>query len=265
MSATNIYIVQMIILIVIPLLFFLRSQIIKDKKSESFKIKKTLYMSLIIGIYSILPTQDYIMLLKKKIPANTVDLLVLEGFIFSTVSAVAGFLLIRKEQGILKIFFDATTLKASKRFIIKTFCVFTVLLFSFSYIKYHTNILEPSIIRKELSIFFMASSPLIFIDLFGSIILAPFGEEIIFRGIIYSEIRPVSTKLAAIVSSFMWALIHPFSIAGYIGIILLGVFLAYSYNRTKSLIVPIGIHSIQNLLIDLGQVTKYLSLNYAGQ
>lgn len=260
MSATKIYIIQMIILIMIPLMFFLRSQIIKDKKSESFKIKKSLYVSIIIGISSILPTQDYIMLLKEKIPANTVDLLVLEGFIFSTVYATVGFLLIRKGQSIVKIFFDETALKVSKRFIIKTFCVITVLLFLFSYIKYHTNILDPSIIIKELSIFFMASSPLIFLDLFESIVLAPFGEEIIFRGIIYSEIKPISFKMATIISSIMWALIHPFSIAGYVGIILLGIFLAYSYNKTKSLIVPIGIHSIHNLSVDLGQLTKYLSL-----
>jgi len=268
LSATKIYIVQMIILIVIPVLFFLGSQIVKDKKaSENLKIKKTLYVTIIIGIASVLllpPIQDYMMLLKIRIPENAIDLLVLEEFSFSILYTIIGFLLIWKEQDILKIFFDETALKDSKKFIIKTFCAITILFSLLSYLKYHTNILEPSIIRKELSVF-TASSPLIFLNIFGSIILAPFGEEVIFRGIIYSEIRPISTKLAAIISSFMWALIHPFSIGGYIGIILLGIFLAYSYNRTKSLIVPIGIHSIQNASIDLGQVTKYLSLNYTGQ
>jgi membrane protease YdiL (CAAX protease family) len=60
----------------------------------------------------------------------------------------------------------------------------------------------------------------------------------------------------------MWALVHPFSIAGYILIILFGMFLAYTYSKTKMLVVPIGIHSIVNLSIDLGSATHYYGLSW---
>ena len=79
------------------------------------------------------------------------------------------------------------------------------------------------------------------------VVLAPIFEELFFRGILFSRL---STKwnqtTAIIISSIIFGCLHPPNI---IGASVFGAILCIFYTRTNSLIVPITIHSINNLII----------------
>jgi hypothetical protein len=79
------------------------------------------------------------------------------------------------------------------------------------------------------------------------IILAPIAEEIMFRGIIYNALRIKRSLLTSLIlSGFIFAFVHGQAI--HFGeIFVIGVLLAYIYERTKSLIAPITLHIVLNL------------------
>ncbi|WMJ82176.1 CPBP family intramembrane glutamic endopeptidase [Clostridium sp. MB40-C1] len=92
----------------------------------------------------------------------------------------------------------------------------------------------------------LASTPLIF---FISVcIVAPIFEEILFRGIILNGMaKALNEKLAIIISSFLFALIHMNLVQG-INAFLLGLILGIIYLSTKSIYLSIFAHLINNTL-----------------
>jgi len=89
---------------------------------------------------------------------------------------------------------------------------------------------------------------------------APFGEELLFRGILYTMFRERwAIWLSVIISSFLFGLIHGNVAVGLTGF-LLGIIAALVYEYSKSLWTAILVHSINNslkigllyLLIELG-------------
>lgn len=87
---------------------------------------------------------------------------------------------------------------------------------------------------------------------FVTIVVAPIVEESIFRGLLYAPLyRKVGRRLAIILSSLIWAYIHfdvlyPSIQIGIVGIFVIGVFLAWLYDRSGSLIHPIVFHMFKN-------------------
>ena len=83
------------------------------------------------------------------------------------------------------------------------------------------------------------------------LILAPVVEEVIFRGYIY---RILKSKLpiifSMIISSTLFALIH-YNVLSYILLFVLSIFLTYIYERNGSIICPIIIHSLFNLMMSI--------------
>jgi membrane protease YdiL (CAAX protease family) len=77
-------------------------------------------------------------------------------------------------------------------------------------------------------------------------IIAPFAEELYFRGIIYAWLRQKwGIWVAMLISSLIFGLLHgEASIAG--AAFVLGIVLAWSYERSDSLLSPILIHIINN-------------------
>jgi len=78
------------------------------------------------------------------------------------------------------------------------------------------------------------------------IIIAPIGEELVFRGFIYKGFRKsFGVFVAVILSSLLFGVVH-----GQINIAIdtfcLGIFLCYLYEKTDSIWVPIVLHSIKN-------------------
>jgi membrane protease YdiL (CAAX protease family) len=89
---------------------------------------------------------------------------------------------------------------------------------------------------------------------------APFGEELLFRGVLYTMFRERwAIWLSVIISSFLFGLIHGNVAVGLTGF-LVGIIAALVYEYSKSLWTAILVHSINNslkigllyLLVELG-------------
>jgi len=93
-----------------------------------------------------------------------------------------------------------------------------------------------------------ASTVLAFV---AAVVLAPIAEELLFRGLLFRALlQHRSVHFAALVSSVVFAVVHidvavsqPIAL---VGLTLVGVALAYAYERTGSLLVPIVGHAAFN-------------------
>ena len=78
------------------------------------------------------------------------------------------------------------------------------------------------------------------------VILAPIAEEVFFRGVVYNAwLRERGRRWAFVGSSVLWAMIHV-SLVALLPIFLLGLALAWIYQRTGSLLAPIVMHATVN-------------------
>lgn len=80
-----------------------------------------------------------------------------------------------------------------------------------------------------------------------ALLAAPVWEELIFRGVLYKGLcGSFGRDEAILISALVFASIHG-SVAAFIPIFLLAIFLAYAYERTGSLLTPIAMHFVYNL------------------
>ncbi len=78
------------------------------------------------------------------------------------------------------------------------------------------------------------------------VILAPIAEEIFFRGVVFNAwLREGGRRWAFLGSSALFALIH-LSVVALVPIFLLGLALAWVYQRTGNLLAPIAMHMTVN-------------------
>jgi len=85
-----------------------------------------------------------------------------------------------------------------------------------------------------------------FVIVFAVVIFAPLAEEIFFRGVAYAGWRREhGVRRATIASAVLFAIIH-FSLLGLVPIFLLGLWLAWLYERTRSLLASIVLHATFN-------------------
>lgn len=83
------------------------------------------------------------------------------------------------------------------------------------------------------------------------LIIAPIVEEVIFRGYIYKILKSkLPIIFSMIISSTLFALIH-YNVLSYILLFVLSIFLTYIYERNGSIICPIIIHSLFNLMMSI--------------
>lgn len=95
-------------------------------------------------------------------------------------------------------------------------------------------------------IFEQLSSP--WFLLIGGAIVAPFVEEIFFRGFVFGGLRPrYGWQRAALISSALFAMIH-FVPTAVIPIFILGYIFAYLYHRSDSIWPAILMHAATNAL-----------------
>ncbi|HDR6317452.1 TPA: CPBP family intramembrane metalloprotease [Bacillus thuringiensis] len=86
-------------------------------------------------------------------------------------------------------------------------------------------------------------------------VFAPFWEELLFRGIFFTKLsQRFSTRSSAVISAAIFTLGHPLTVGSVLYIFGMGVCLAYTYKKTNNLLVPIGIHVLNN--------SFYLLLNF---
>jgi uncharacterized protein len=87
----------------------------------------------------------------------------------------------------------------------------------------------------------------------AAVVLAPLAEELLFRGLLFNALRRRrSLHVAVAISSIVFALVHvdvafsqPLAL---VGLTLVGFVLAYAYQRTGSLLVPIAGHAAFNAI-----------------
>lgn len=90
-----------------------------------------------------------------------------------------------------------------------------------------------------------SSNVLVLMIIFGAII-APFVEELMFRGFLQTTLyRYMGRWRAILVSSFFFSLVH-LNIYVFLQIFILGIMLAYVFDKTKSIVATITIHVIHN-------------------
>jgi membrane protease YdiL (CAAX protease family) len=78
------------------------------------------------------------------------------------------------------------------------------------------------------------------------VIVAPIAEEVFFRGVVFNAwLREGGRRWAFIGSSALFAIIH-LSIVSVVPIFVLGLALAWIYDRTGSLVAPIAMHAVVN-------------------
>lgn len=83
---------------------------------------------------------------------------------------------------------------------------------------------------------------------FAGVIVAPVCEELLFRGFFYGVWKRYLGPLGAgFLSCLLFAAFHT-NLAAFAGLFVLAVCLNLAYERTGSLLVPIGMHALFNLL-----------------
>lgn len=82
-------------------------------------------------------------------------------------------------------------------------------------------------------------------------VIAPFSEEVFFRGFLYSAFKKSwGVNVALLLSSFLFAIVH-LELYSFIPLIIIGWLLAYLFEKTKSLLIPIFLHGVYNLILIL--------------
>jgi membrane protease YdiL (CAAX protease family) len=86
----------------------------------------------------------------------------------------------------------------------------------------------------------------IFVYLLG-VVAAPLGEEPFYRGMFFNALRQrIHWVLAALITSAVFALFHPFRLPERAGIFVLGLFMAGLYEWRKTLVAPMVFHALVN-------------------
>ena len=90
-------------------------------------------------------------------------------------------------------------------------------------------------------------------------VIGPIGEELFFRGVLYTAIRQRTSRMVAmLVSATAFSLIHT-NVLGFLPILALGCLMADLYERTGSLISPLVVHILHNtFLMSLALVVRRL-------
>jgi len=96
---------------------------------------------------------------------------------------------------------------------------------------------------------FMLAEPLL--SFISVVVVAPIIEEFVFRGFLYSQLRRSFLRDwgAISVSSFVWTAIHfQYEVGILFFLFLFGLFLGYFRIKYNSLLLPIALHAMNNLI-----------------
>lgn len=94
-------------------------------------------------------------------------------------------------------------------------------------------------------------------------VLSPFAEEAVFRGLIYNRMkRCFNYPIALVVSSLLFGCYHGNAVQAAYGT-LLGLLIAYTYEKYKSFAAPVLFHAVAN--ISIFTLTYYNALGGMGR
>ncbi|MGH4137604.1 CPBP family intramembrane glutamic endopeptidase [Clostridium sp.] len=179
--------------------------------------------------------------------------LVRDGFLLTAAAEIIGFgiyvLMFRKKE--INLFqrcsFKKISLKNSSLIVL---CSLGLAIFSGNLV----NLLIskfPSYMKTSAAIELNATS---FLGIVCLVLIIPIFEEILFRGLIYNELKThLNIILAIILQSIIFAVAHGNMLQG-IYTFIMGVVLAIIYNKTRSIIAPMLFHIMYNLLGSIGSI-----------
>lgn len=91
------------------------------------------------------------------------------------------------------------------------------------------------------------SQPILMIVI-TTILISPLLEEIVFRGVLFEEIRNnIDSKYAIIISAILFAIIHG-NITQGIYALIVGLYLGYLKSKFDNIIIPITVHILMNIV-----------------
>ena len=83
-----------------------------------------------------------------------------------------------------------------------------------------------------------------------SVVLAPLGEEILFRGVLFTGLRNrIALHKAYLLSALTFALIHNITGINVLYFLWFGLVMAWARHRTGGLLVLIALHALVNLAV----------------
>ena len=97
---------------------------------------------------------------------------------------------------------------------------------------------------------FMLAEPIL-LGFVSAVLVAPIIEEFLFRGFLHSQLEITRLKDwgAVIVSSLVWTAIHfQYELGILIFLFVFGLFLGYFRIKYNSLLIPVVLHALNNLL-----------------
>jgi membrane protease YdiL (CAAX protease family) len=84
------------------------------------------------------------------------------------------------------------------------------------------------------------------------VLLAPFFEELVFRGLLYGTLRRrFAPGPAALISGMLFAVAHGYGLLGFCSVLWSGLLWAWAYEKTGSLWPGMTAHAISNLIVCL--------------
>lgn len=123
------------------------------------------------------------------------------------------------------------------RYLFLSFIIKIILDQVFKFIPFTTKVIDIPSNFYEIGVEFIATC-----------IFAPVFEEIIFRFGVYKKIsKKLNIKLAMIITSVIFSLIHFYSIDGIIILIMISLVWNYLFYKTDNLIYPILLHFFHNV------------------
>lgn len=109
--------------------------------------------------------------------------------------------------------------------------------------------------NQELFVVLQNINPMIMF--FTAVVFAPIVEEVIFRGLLFSNLYKFNAFVAHLLSAFLFGFIHVYSyiLSGdftqfiyMIPYVLMGLTFSYAYHRRGNIIVPIILHAFSNVV-----------------
>lgn len=99
-------------------------------------------------------------------------------------------------------------------------------------------------------------------QLLGSCIIIPIAEELVFRGVVYRRLRMhFDVTKALLISAVIFGIVHT-NLVQFIYAALLGILLAFLYEKSGFFYVPVLGHAAANTIAVLRTATGWLSFSY---
>lgn len=133
--------------------------------------------------------------------------------------------------------------------------IFTIDIFIEKFVKFFTN----EEFQDQVAVIYLRKASgdpfLLILTIFSIVVLIPFIEELLFRGLFQTWVKQYTTRTSALIfSSILFAIFHLASSQGianieiFVVLFVFSLFLGFIYERQQSLFASISLHSIFNLI-----------------